>query len=555
MNFRRRFKIPPFAYILIYLPYFMVFISFFILDSMLILGTIENPLRGLALRSNVLFPVVGITTIIITIFSVPEIRKRFYRFLRIPDKFISLEISESSKQSIVKLIFILAMITIFLGACNIKMQYKLTDIVRGSDDTSDIVRITENNPLQKQFWIGYKPPLLPLLIWCLGYRNGEESHLLHIQVSDAQFIISIIAWATLACSFVIHLHSKISRLLGFALILFMGATLDISLWDRLTMTESLSTSTFLFWVSSVAIFLYLIIEHQSLWKLFSCALWIAVATFFYITSRDTNAYYIFYVGGLLGLIAFFGHFRNAQRISLAVIATLFILSFGVYSRLFSQSVRWHPVIMDLYTDRLASNPDAVNYLVNQGMPPVNQILADHSYPNFKAFTESQRFRIIDDGAPGSFEYWFVRDAKTAYIKYILTHPTQLLITPFLNWKDMILENNYEYREPNGPLPKRISVITKIFYPDNISYLLSLLSIVSIGFGILVIKKRMSNIFWFQPISMFLAIFFMIPLIWVGGSLEITRHSIQISTQLRLALWLGITLLIDEIINIIKIKNK
>lgn len=442
-------------------------------------------------------------------------------------------------------------VTIFLLFLNTKILYQSSDLTRTSDDTQDFIRVSALNPLSFQFWVGYKPPLLPLLIRLLGFTNGDlyDHHLLDV-VAEAQLVISVLAWTILAISVCFHLKNWVTRYISFAVILFFSATIDITLWDRLTLSESLSISTFALWMACCLFFFYILFKPVSslFWRI---VLWISygITTFLYINSRDTNCYFVIMVEILLCLWFLIFKKRDifCQKFFILTI-TVGVMFFVSHSYIYNISARWHPVIMDLMTDRLANDPDAVAFFIKNGMPSVDEILSKNQYPDFHTFLNANRFKVLKGGEQGDFTDWFVHHAKRTYTIYLLNHPEKMILESLSDWKEMLLTDNYVYRETNGKVSQRILWITRIFYPYSEGILISFFAVLLGGLFLSIRSRQVIHSLWFEIFALLATLPPLLILIWVGGSLEIPRHAFQLSVQFRLALWLGLLLTIDSLLS-------
>ncbi len=511
---------------------YIISLSLLTITNLLLLGgVIDSPIQGILLKPLSLVIIIFIAAAGIFAGKYPKTERH-----PLLDRLINISV-------------FLAIWLLFLGN---KLLYLTSDIVRSSDDTRDFIIASAHNYIN--IWLSYKPPLLPALIRLLGYTNGDYGNhdLLHA-VAHAQMLISIVAWTILAATVArLCFKNKTGQFVSFTLILFFSTTLDVSLWDRLTLSESLSISTLALWLAGIIWVVHLAIQKTQVsgrLKIIAGTLFI-ITTFLYTSARDTNIYFVIgsvIVIDILLLMVKFPVFRN----TLLIFITLFsVVAYIFQSNIYEHSNRWHPVIMDLMSDRIAPNPEAVRFFEQEGMPPVEHILANSQYNNFKDFLDSKRAVIIEGNVPGTFDYWFQRESKNTYLAYLLHDPYQAIVLPFLNADKMLFESSYEYREPNGSLSQRISLITKLLFPYNIIEMI-ILSIMVIGLLIYQLLQRRIESLGILIAAMLITIPPLIMLVWVGGSLEVPRHALQITVQYRLAVWSGILLIFDLLFGKIK----
>ena len=241
------------------LPYTISICCLVLFDIILLIGIFDNPLRGLMLSSQIILPgvaVVGLSAMVLNPTLYGKIQLLLSKSI---NKDIPAESEVINPKKFELATVIQLFITIFLLFINTKMIYQISDLPRTSGDTIDFILGSAYHPLSLEFWTAYKPPLLPLLIRILGYTNAEIfQHELLDDIANIQLIISAAAWSIFALSVSLHLKKRESKLLAFAVILFFSATLDISLWDRLTLSESLSISFFALWMAANSSLLYIL---------------------------------------------------------------------------------------------------------------------------------------------------------------------------------------------------------------------------------------------------------------------------------------------------------
>jgi hypothetical protein len=531
-------------------PYGIAMGSLLAVDIILILGIFDNPLRATLLDFKIIFPGILITGMAGLILCQPIYRK----ILQIFSRFFKYEFPSESQlykpKTLDRALYFHLILTIILLFINTKMLYQFSDLSRSSDDTVDFILGSAKNPLTLDFWTAYKPPLLPLLIRMLGYTSGDPlNHKLLDDVAKIQLTISAAAWTILALSIVLYLKERFAKITAILVVLFFSASLDISLWDRLTLSESLSLSFFALWLASLSLIMLIFNKPiRNPWIQTGFLIIFIITTFFYANARDTNIYFVAMTIALLvtWVIIFKQINLLNQKFFLLVVLSTAIL-FLYHSYIYDISNRWHPVIMDVMTDRLSTNIDAISFFEESGMPTVKAILGKTSYNDFHSFLDSKRFQVVEDDPTDMFNAWFINNGKKIYISYLLHNPITTIIEPLKSWKLMLLENNYIYREANGSISMRIIWLTRLFFPYNQTILLFLCLFLLCFFAIALRKDLASNPLWFIISSLLLTIPPLMILIWVGGSLEIPRHAFQVSLQFRLALWIGLILGVDFMI--------
>ncbi len=128
--------------------------------------------------------------------------------------------------------------TIFLTFLALRLLVFRLDETRSYPDTLSYLSLAEAPVVDPSFWAGERPPALPLFYRLLGVTETRVE-----QAAIAQFVLSVAAWTTLAAVIAARLRTSWLRPPAFGLLLLFALTEDISMWDRLLLSESISLST------------------------------------------------------------------------------------------------------------------------------------------------------------------------------------------------------------------------------------------------------------------------------------------------------------------------
>jgi hypothetical protein len=143
--------------------------------------------------------------------------------------------------------------------------------------------------------------------------------------------------------------------------------------------------------------------------------------------------------------------------------------------------------------------------------------------------------------------WVESSSKNTYLSYLITHPIQTLGEPFNHLRSLLDSSNVMYsypRNPLSPLPAWITTLTKLLYPHG--WIMLVLFIFAMSTGCVVNWKNDHQIpIWAVIAVMFIGILPLMYVTWYGEPMEIERHSIELSAQLRLGGWLAFIYLLDE----------
>jgi uncharacterized membrane protein len=140
----------------------------------------------------------------------------------------------------------------------------------------------------------------------------------------------------------------------------------------------------------------------------------------------------------------------------------------------------------------------------------------------------------------------IKECKTIYVKFLLTHPLYLVGAPLNQVHSLIspVSTEYEYRYEPRPTYPWVVVLTNIIFPQTDWVLL--IGIVVILIGLLFARSESRPFLWFLLI-LDLSVIPLAILIWQADSMEIERHAEQLMIQSRLGFWLPLVYVIDCIL--------
>jgi hypothetical protein len=128
---------------------------------------------------------------------------------------------------------------------------------------------------------------------------------------------------------------------------------------------------------------------------------------------------------------------------------------------------------------------------------------------------------------------------------MLTHPGYAFLEPIAEIQSLINGNVADYRNILSPTPLRLSILTGIFYPEF--SILPIIFLIFFGTSIFLAFKTHFSVFSviFILVLFITAVPFLL-LVWHSDSNDITRHALQAAIQLRLACWLCLLLVAENL---------
>jgi len=470
----------------------------------------------------VVFQVIGLTVLSLFLWALSRVSRRFFPVL-----------------------LVLIYGAIFLSYLDNKLAYSQFNTGRVFRDTYSYVETSEKPITSLDFWIGKRAFTIPLIYKILGLDINNYTDREHLKSAEnIQTWLSVVSWTTLALTLAMSMRQTYYRPLAFAFVLFFSLNLEISQWDSLLLSESISFSLFALMLAAwigMGLLLNRLQSNLLGWVYLSGT---AVVTILYSFTRDTNLYFVVAGAGLLMLIALF--FQRLIRIPRKYVFVYF--GFVVALFFFQNSTiqwgnRWQIHIYDHLALRILPDPQARQYYAEAGLP-INQdllVITDmkgfdyHDYLDFDPRMESVRD-------------WIQQRGRTIFLESMISHPSQAFLEPLRQNNKLINGNNLEYRYPKypqQPVPSRISHLTEKFYPNA--------PVLLFGLGVLIvaslyldwhISSQHQEVWWVLA-SFIISLYPLMFVVWNGNPMEIERHAAQIGIQYRLAGLVALANLLDS----------
>jgi hypothetical protein len=364
-------------------------------------------------------------------------------------------------------------------------------------------------------------PFLFLLLVKLCLRNLRAIVLV-------QSVLAAGAWLYLADTVATLLRRPWLRSVAFAVVLLVALSPQVLVWNATIATESLAVS-----LLATAIALSLRVATGAGSRSFVALLVVFAAL---ACTRDTNI-------GLLLLIALFAGVvaltrAPVRRRALAIVAVC-IVAAGVNIGLSSRAHRWYHPLTETIVLRMFGSPTATEYFVAHGMPYDQKVrnLHTHYVANLEALYSGSRF--------GPFRTWIADHGRSTYADFLATHPGWTFGKPYADRKRLLApELPYGvlfHDDPRGAF----HVIGAVAFPSNM-----VLVEVWIGAGLiagvmLVRQRRFRGVLVVLGGSAVLVVAGFLAA-WHGDALEIERHSLGATVQLRVVLWIVALMTVDTL---------
>ena len=418
-----------------------------------------------------------------------------------------------------KTIFLFAIIFLIYAAVRWTTNQPAQSNPREKTDTIFYLRISQQPAFDSELLLGSRSLIFPLL---LKISNQDTS-----LAASIQLVFSIIAWGLLALLIGASFQPVWLKLLSFCVILALSLVRHLAAWDYIMMTESLSVSFFV-------ILLALGIWLSYGWKIEKVIL-LCVASIFFAFTRDTNAYLLLMLAGML-IIALPLRWIQPRALTLAVFF-LGIFLLNNYSSNIGE--RWVFPLDNIIGRRILPSPQALSYFESCGMPVTPDLRAmagEYGSGQDRAFATSPALE--------EYRVWRGEHGKTCYMKWLLSNPLQSVIQSLGQFQEMVAFkdlSNFFAAKYDPVIPW---FIEPLIYPvKGIILLWTALTIL----GLIAVWKRAwnTNPLWGIYILLTLPILPHLFIVWHGDAMSPQRHALSVGLQLALCFWIAIFLLLDQ----------
>ncbi len=402
------------------------------------------------------------------------------------------------------------------------------------------------------FWMGTRAFTLPLFLKMLNttpqnFQAVEQMN--HIR--DAQFVLSVVAWTMLALALTLGFRQCWLKFAAFAVTLLFSMTLEISIWDSLLLSESISFSLLALTLTSWVLLVALLPRLKKPVFRISLVILSTLAAVFYSFVRDSNIYFlmmgavIFVLGVLINQ-----HLSDSRKLAWVYAGSILII-FIVQNMTITRGNRWQIFIMDHLAMRILHDPQAVDFFEKEGLPLSDELMSTTGmvgYEYQQLMANSPTLQPLRD--------WIDCCGKQAYLKYLLFTPVETMLEPVEQWQKLVNGGNLEYRNPKYAfleLPEKTRQFHELFFPHQ-AWAVGLLGLISlVGVVDYAITKRQP--LWIVVGILFITIYPSMFIVWHGEPLEIERHAAQIGIQWRLAGWWGLVMLVERMGMLIQARKK
>ncbi|MFZ5911756.1 MAG: hypothetical protein ACOYYU_17240 [Chloroflexota bacterium] len=390
---------------------------------------------------------------------------------------------------------------------------------RQVSDTPAYLRVAGLPLTDPDFWLNARPFVFPLAVKAL---RGDLP-----AVARFQTVFSILCWGLLALAASSAMKYAALRPLTFGLLLALSLDRHIAGWDLVMLTESLALSLLALFVAG---WLWLL-KGWRWWK----AIVLILISFLWAFCRDTNAWLLLMLSGLILLAVFF---FKANRRFLAL-ALVFALFFALGNFAAGKGDRWVFPFQNVLAERILTDAGALAFFSDCGMPvtpELLQLVEGHAGSAERAFYE--------DPALEPYRAWLHADGKSCYVRWLLSVPGQSLRQPLADFEPLVRFERVDRFFPQPYQPLLPGYLERLLYPrDALPWLWALTGLASLA--AIGLRAWKTNPAWSVFIALNLLVYPHLFIVWHGDTSGIDRHALSLAVQFVLSGWLLLFLLLEK----------
>ena len=371
---------------------------------------------------------------------------------------------------------------------------------------------------------------------------------------DAQVLVSVVAWLTLAGTVALVLRDNRVRIAAFVIVLALSCTTPVASWDRVILAESLAISTAVFALAAALRFVV-----KATWL--NAAAFIGAMTFFTFT-KVTMFPVIALAAVFVGLLALAKEKRQLRIITAIVLAAVAAWGAVTTSRVEKayaavDNTGASGFALDFAYElrmNILNDPVELSWFVTHGMPdPIGLVgyartsPIDDGWATWNAFFDAYRARP-------DMASWVEAKGRGVFTRYVLTHPWQTT-------SDFVHDLPYMLAPPRSAIvydddPRQVlpSVVESMLFdaaptPAPASYGdVGLLAAVSIALILIARRRGIDRSLLLLAGALFVFAAVGIAIGWTVVPIEIARHAIPQSVLIRLALWIAVFVSVDALLS-------
>ncbi len=358
-------------------------------------------------------------------------------------------------------------------------------------DSQAYLTAAQLDPLSGEFWSFWRAASFPLL-WRMAGYDAEL-------VALAQTIFYVLAWLSLAALVAKQMTNPRLAVLAFASLLGFSLNIDVFVWNRAALTESLDVTLTVFALCGLLIWQRTILSGHTPRPARQIALAIPAAGLVFLWGFSRPANYYILAGLVLVLLALVAWQRGRMWAWRYALGLLIVAAAGTIAYRYwnvEQTDLTELTIMQKMTSEVLLEPDQTAFFIERGMPSDPEAL---SYAGWVPPRYRGDWYAV-------FGEWLEAHGRRTLIEFTLLHPRESLLEPLLEWQKIVDPNmmlSALGRNPNFHIAEWRATHSHLIYnPSAVGYAL-LGGLALVLMGSLVWGGRAAPSAWLIPLLMIL----------------------------------------------------
>lgn len=393
----------------------------------------------------------------------------------------------------------------YLGMAN----FSIAEILRGTEYC------------YPQYWYCIARPFFIPLVYKLCRLDPH-------MITVVQLIISLCCWGFFAQCSTELCRSDRGKKASLILSLGLGCVPNVTRWDAVIMSESLSLSAALLLMGSL--FRLTAPASEKRWKPLP-AVCTALSALLYAQSRDSAVWIVILIAVLLLCISFSRKNRRVIFLLCTALAAVCWYSFSITGG------RWEYPFENVLFNRILRDPQGEQFFIRAEMPMPARIEELYGVEHMMG---SELFNS-EEMAP--LREWIRSDGLKTYIRYLLNDPLEALrMTWYAGFEMEAFEQIGYTFAPAGFRPLLPDSVSK-FFSCNIPGILA----IGLGlFGLFMAFREKGGERFVFPVLFILSAYILCTGVFIADEYELARHSMVIILMMKAALWALISELIEVV---------
>ncbi len=387
-------------------------------------------------------------------------------------------------------------------------EMPVTDILRGREYCHD------------QIWYCIARPAFIPLVYKLCGQDLKT-------ITIVQLVFSLLSWGFFAQRAAALCRTDIRKKLLVILTLGLGCIPNVTRWDQIIMSESLSISAALLLMGSC--FWLLQPNSGKRWQPLP-ALCTALSALLYAQSRDSAVWTVVLI---LVLLLCLNRLRSQRRVMVLLCAALALICFLAMN---NTGQRWQYPFENVLFNRIARTPGGMEYFIEAGMPTpprIEELYGVEHMMSSELFNSEEMTPLRE---------WILSNGLKTYVGYLLRTPFQTLKTAWSEGfeKEAFEQIGYTFT-PFGFKQLLPGTIVKFFSCNLPNVLMILISTA----GILAAFRKPEGERYAFPLLFVLSPYILCTGVTLADEYEFARHSLVILIMMKAAAWPLICMLSEE----------